>query len=149
MSKKTLKNEKETRELAVQIAQELLKEDKKESATVIALEGDLGVGKTTFTQSFAKALGIKKRVLSPTFLIMKRFPTPNSKNFENLYHIDAYRVGKDDLEDLNFEEIIQKPNVVLIEWANRVKSILPKDTIWLRFKHGKRENERHLTINRR
>ena len=120
----------------------------KKGPLVLALRGDLGAGKTTFTQSFAKALGVKKRILSPTFLIMKRFPLQGG-NLQNLYHIDAYRIKAQDLKKLNVSEILKGPSIVLIEWADRVKEILPKGTIWIRFEHGERENERKITINRR
>ena len=129
------------------LAQELVKSfANKRKSLVLALSGDLGTGKTTFTQSFAKALGVRKRILSPTFLIMKRFPLSKS-SFQNLYHVDAYRVRASDLKKLGAEKIFKGQNIVLIEWADRVKEILPKGTVWIRFKHGKRENERQITIN--
>lgn len=112
----------------------------------LALSGDLGAGKTTFTQAFAKALGIRKRILSPTFLIMKRFPIHHRK-FKNMYHIDAYRVSSADLEKLGVREIFNGENIVLIEWADRVRDILPKTTTWIKFSHGTSENERKITIN--
>ena len=118
----------------------------KRKSLVLALSGDLGTGKTTFTQSFAKAMGVRKRILSPTFLIMKRFPLKAS-SFKNLYHLDAYRVKAEDLRRLDVGEIFEGENIVLIEWADRVKKILPKGTIWIKFQHGERENERQITIN--
>jgi len=149
MKTRLLQNTKETQEFAQEIAQEILKTPKNNKAFVLGLIGELGAGKTTFTQSLAKALNIKRRVLSPTFLIMKRFPLPKTIKFENLYHIDAYRIGKADLQELGIADILSHHNIVVVEWADRVKSILPKDTVWLRFKHGQREDERKVTINRR
>ncbi|KKU18835.1 MAG: Conserved hypothetical nucleotide-binding protein [Candidatus Nomurabacteria bacterium GW2011_GWA1_46_11] len=137
------KNAKETRAFAQKLAKDFVE---KRGPLILALSGDLGTGKTTFTQSFAKALGVKKRILSPTFLIMKRFPLKMS-NFQNLYHLDAYRIKAPDLKKLNVEDVFKGQNIVLIEWADRVKEILPKGTIWIRFEHGKGENERQITIN--
>ena len=77
---------------------------------------------------------------------MKRFPLKMS-NFQNLYHLDAYRIKAPDLKKLNVEDVFKGQNIVLIEWADRVKEILPKGTIWIRFEHGKGENERQITIN--
>ena len=139
------KSAKQTRNIAKDLATEIAN---KKRPTILALSGDLGAGKTTFTQSFAKAFGVKKRILSPTFLIMKRFPLAQG-NFENPYHIDAYRVKAADLEGLGIQDIFKGQNVVLIEWADRVKELLPKSTIWIKFEHGKQENERQITINRR
>lgn len=139
-------NEKQTRDVAERLA---LKISERGQRVVVALVGELGAGKTTFVQAFAKAMGIKKRILSPTFLIMKRFPLSRESNFANLFHIDAYRVDAEDLIELGFQEMLKGKNVVLIEWADRVARILPSDTIWLRFSHGSKENERKITINRR
>jgi len=143
-------SEQETRSLAAEVVEEVTGSKKnRKKALVFGLQGDLGAGKTTFTQALAKALGIRKRILSPTFLVMKRFSTPKGLKFENLYHIDAYRVNSKDLKALGVEKIFKKPNIVVVEWADRVKGILPKDTYWIRFSHGREENERKITLNRR
>lgn len=123
---------------------------KSRGAVVLALHGDLGAGKTTFTQGFAKALGIKRRLISPTFVIMRRYNIPAGKNrgrstqFKNLYHLDAYRLKKPDaLEMLGFKKILaDRTAIILIEWPENVKKLLPKNSIWLKFRHGKKENER-------
>ena len=148
-NKRILKSDQETKDFAKELAKKLLDDKNPDQPVVIALTGDLGAGKTTFTQGFAKALGVKKRILSPTFLIMKRFTLPKDVGFKNLYHIDAYRISKEDLEELEFKKALLNPNIIVIEWADRVKAVLPKGTIWLRFKHGSTENERQITINRR
>lgn len=137
------KSAKETGLLAKELAKGFTNRNK---LLVLALSGDLGVGKTTFVQSFARALGVRKRILSPTFLIIKRFPLSKS-NFQNLYHIDAYRVRASDLKKLGVKEVFKGQNIVLIEWADKVKEILPKGTVWIKFKHGARENERQITVN--
>jgi len=111
--------------LSNEILKEIL-ENKK--AIVIGLEGDLGSGKTTFVQGIAKGLGIKGKITSPTFVIMRKY--------DFLYHIDCYRIQLEDLLELDFKEIINQPgNIIVIEWAERVKKILPKDTIWMKFEY--------------
>jgi len=98
------------------------------SALVIALYGDLGSGKTTLTQGIADGLGIKDRITSPTFVLMKKF--------SNLYHIDCYRLQKPtDILGLGWQEIMENPkNIVVVEWPERIKKFLPKKTISVRFK---------------
>lgn len=90
------------------------------SGGVIALSGELGAGKTTFVQGFAEGLGIKDKIISPTFLIIRQYPIPDQKNF--FYHIDLYRIEKVSLEDLGLKEILTEPgNIVVIEWPERIK----------------------------
>ena len=125
-----------------------------EKATIIALVGDLGAGKTSFTQSFLKELGIKEKVVSPTFVIMRSFRLPRrqagmsskKKNaFKVAHHIDAYRVSATELNSLGLKEMLKNPqNLIVIEWADRIKRSLPKGTIWIEIEHGK--NEKHRTI---
>lgn len=128
----------ETRRLGKVFAQKVLeyinsKKDNK-GAVVLALRGDLGGGKTTFVQGFAKGLGIKERVLSPTFVIMKKYQIPTAKN-GNLFHIDCYRINSEkDLSSIGFYEILKNPrNIIVIEWAEKIKRILPQNTIWINF----------------
>jgi len=127
------KNEKETKKLARILANEILKQKKaypeqNRGAVVIGLEGNLGAGKTTFIQAFAKGMGIKRRLTSPTFVLMKKY--------NNLYHLDCYRIkDSQDVLVLDFKEIISEPkNIILIEWAEKIKRILPKTKIWIKFK---------------
>lgn len=137
---------KETQEIAKKIIKEL-SQKKFQGAAVLALQGELGSGKTTFIQGLAKELKIKERVLSPTFVIMKHFDISTFKHFNNLYHIDCYRIEKPgELLALSFKEIIKNPkNLVVIEWAEKVKKILPKDAVWITFKHAG-EDERKIQI---
>lgn len=104
------------------------------TATVIALSGELGAGKTTFTQGIAVALGIHEAVTSPTFVIEKVYELENQP-FKRLMHIDAYRL-KDahELEVLGWKEVILDPsNLVIVEWPERVADIIPKDAIHASF----------------
>jgi len=124
----------QTRKLGEILAKEMLKTKPGKTAFIIGLEGDLGGGKTTFLQGFARGCGIKEKILSPTFVILKKFPISNFQ-FSIFYHIDCYRVEKPkELLDLGFKEIISNPqNIVAIEWADRLREILPENTLILKF----------------
>ena len=116
------------------LAKEILRSSLKNKSFVIGLEGDLGGGKTTFLQGVAKGLGIKHRITSPTFIIIKKFSIFNLQ-FSNFYHIDCYRIERPkDILNLGFKEIISNPkNIITIEWAERIQKILPAETIILKF----------------
>ncbi len=179
------KSEKETGVVAQKVAAMALAAHFK-NAAVVALTGDLGAGKTTFAKSFARALGVRGRVLSPTFILMRKheilsFPsfnklrmnfgresntkkilnelrnwtwTPASAGvtqgtkYKNFYHVDAYRItDAEELDVLGFEKILADPqNIVLVEWADKIKEILPKDALWLEFSHGKNVEERMIRL---
>lgn len=117
------------------------------SAAVFALQGDLGAGKTTFVQGFLKGLGSKKRATSPTFVLMRRHGLAGKK-FKNVFHIDAYRLKKPEhLAVLELSVILNEPgNIVMIEWPEQAKRFLPKNATWIKFKYGKKEHERIITI---
>ncbi len=103
---------------------------------VVALIGNLGAGKTTFAQAFAKALGVKERVQSPTFIFMHEHRLKRKSGPAYFVHADAYRGGVAELRPIGIEEYFGRPDaVVLIEWADRVKAMLPKGTIMVRLKH--------------
>lgn len=148
------KSSSQTKKIASDLAKNVLKFRLSGHARVIALSGDLGAGKTTFTQGFAKALGIKHRIVSPTFLIFRNYSLRSSlrasakQSYKNFYHVDVYRIhNPKELDVLDFKHILKDPhNIVLIEWADKIKKILPKGTIWVRFEHGKKENERILSL---
>lgn len=123
-----------------------LKPNPKE-ATVLALCGDLGSGKTTFTQYLAKELGIRNYVTSPTFVIQKRYNCAKNQLFKTLIHIDCYRLNSgDELLHLDWEETVHDPdNLIVLEWPERVEEILPKDRIEIAFEFVS-ENERKITL---
>ena len=163
------KNYKQTQKLGQLLAQEILKNPQSDKATVLCLYGDLGGGKTTFMQGFAKGLGIKQKILSPTFVIMKKFSIASSSrkrgssekknqskntldsrfcgNDSNFYHIDAYRLKNyKDAVELGLKEIFKNPeNIVAIEWPERIKNILPKNAIKINIEFIS-ENKRAIMI---
>ena len=142
--KRVTNNPAQTKKFAEILARQILKNGPQKEAFVIGLIGDLGGGKTTFLQGFAKGLGIRDRVLSPTFVIFKRFKIQNSK-FKNFYHFDCYRI-KDPKEvlTLGFVDIIKNPEaIVSVEWADRIWKILPKDSMIVEFEFL---NEKKRTI---
>ena len=111
-------SEKET----AQIAENLAKQVK--AGDVYCLSGDLGVGKTVFTKGFAKGLGIKEPVNSPTFTIMQIY----EEGHLPLYHFDVYRIEDvEEMEEIGYEDYFYGEGVCFIEWAELIKEILPKD----------------------
>lgn len=120
-------------------AKEILAEARQVSgpgrAAVLALSGDLGAGKTTFTQHLARELGVTEAITSPTFVIMKKYPLPTDMQFKHLVHIDAYRLeSPEELAVLNLNsELREEGNLVVVEWAEKVATLLPVLSISLRF----------------
>jgi len=108
------------------------------SASVLALHGDLGAGKTTFVQAIAGALGVEETVVSPTFVIMKKYETADGR-FKNIIHIDAYRIEESkELDVLGFSEELARPSsLICIEWPERIAERLPIETMHLYFDLGK------------
>src|SRR3989344_8618526 len=100
---------------------------------VICLYGELGSGKTTFVQGFARGLGITTRLLSPTFIIVRRYQAP--RRFSFLYHLDLYRLsGEKELEGLGIPEILaDTSSIVLIEWAEKLGDLMPEKRIDIHF----------------
>ena len=160
----TTVNTVETKKLGVFFAETISEGSKKnQNALVISLEGDLGSGKTTFTQGFAEELGIKEKIQSPTFVILKIYNLPKPAcrqagpllrkeektrkiNYHRYFiHIDAYRIGAQDLQMLRWKELVADPkNIILVEWGDRIKKILPKGSMHVIFKHLKGDQRRIL-----
>jgi tRNA threonylcarbamoyladenosine biosynthesis protein TsaE len=132
------KNRARTKKIGENLARKILQnKPRRKKALVLGLIGDLGGGKTTFLQGFARGLGIKERILSPTFVIMKKFGLPDCliAQLVNFYHIDCYRIQEPkEVLALGWEGIIKNPqNIVAVEWADKIKKLLPKDKIMIRF----------------
>lgn len=135
-------NSKQTQSLGEMLAEEI------KDGRIVCMTGELGSGKTTFTQGLLKGLKVKGPYTSPTFLIMKHYkkeiPNPKSQipnkskisnyKIQNIYHVDAYRVKSEDIINLGWEEMIKKKNnVIIIEWADRIEEIIPSDAVWIKF----------------
>ncbi|ETB64104.1 TPA: tRNA (adenosine(37)-N6)-threonylcarbamoyltransferase complex ATPase subunit type 1 TsaE [Candidatus Nomurabacteria bacterium] len=105
-------------------------------ATVLLFYGDLGAGKTTISKTLAKKLGVREKVLSPTFVIMKKYKTKH-KYFKNLIHIDAYRLEKgEELIKLGFKDwVLEEDNLIIIEWPENVSNILNNKFLKIFLKH--------------
>ncbi len=134
--RKVSKNLQETNKIAKLFADKIL-QNKISGALVVGLSGDLGTGKTAFTKALAKHLGIREKVDSPTFVIMRKYNLKNQKH-KALLHFDAYRL-KDEKELLNlgWQGIIgNKDHLIIIEWPENVKKVLPKNTQYIYFTHN-------------
>ncbi len=119
-----------------------------QSATVVALRGDLGAGKTTLTQAFAKALGVTDVVQSPTYVLMKRYTTAHTQ-FTTLVHIDAYRFERpEQWAQLKPQEFLGDPRtLVLVEWPERVEGFMPKPDLGIDIGPGASDKEREITTH--
>lgn len=96
---------------------------------VYGLDGDLGTGKTVFTQGFAKGLGIEEPVSSPTFTIIQQYDDGRLP----LYHFDVYRIGDaSEMDEIGYEDCFYGEGVSLVEWASLIEEILPEDVIRIR-----------------
>jgi tRNA threonylcarbamoyladenosine biosynthesis protein TsaE len=115
---------------------------------VIALIGDLGSGKTTFTQFVAKELGASAVVNSPTFLIQKEYMLKNDRGIDILYHLDLYRLASEkEVEEVGLKEILlDKKAMTFIEWPEKASGLLPQDTHFLTFTYLN-ETTREIVIS--
>ena len=143
-----LKNEDETRQLGHSLADEL------ERGDVVALIGDLGTGKTTLTRYIAEGLGIKSRVNSPTFTIVKEYHEGRLP----FYHFDVYRIcgedapggyetGIEELYNIGIEEYFYGRGICIMEWADLIKEILPENTKYIYIEYGNEEGERAYNLS--
>ncbi len=125
----------ETKKLAFRLSPLLYPRD------VISLTGDLGAGKTCFVQGLAKGLGIKRKVTSPTFVIIREY-----KGKLPVYHFDLYRLSLEELEDLGYEEYLFGDGVSVIEWGEKIYSLLSGDFLEIELKRTLKEKERKIKI---
>lgn len=131
------------------IARDIIQKSKEHNdnqATIIALHGDLGAGKTTLVQNISKILGVKENIISPTFVIMKGYIL-NDDHFKKLIHIDAYRLEDSrEIIKLGWGELIKdRENLILLEWPEKIGDHLPKGSIKVEISHIN-ENEREVKI---
>jgi tRNA threonylcarbamoyladenosine biosynthesis protein TsaE len=118
----------------------------RDGATVLALSGDLGAGKTTLTKALGKLLGVTEELASPTFIIMRRHETIHPR-FQTLYHIDAYRLeSATDIQKLGFHTLLADSNaLIVVEWPERLGDALPEDTLRAEITHvSQTERKLHL-----
>ena len=129
----------ETQKLGQKIGSDL--KSGKFKKRILCLYGDLGSGKTTFIQGLAKGLGVKKRITSPTFVFVKKY-------YPNFYHVDLYRIEKlEETKGLGLEEIFSTPQtIVAVEWAEKIKEMLPEGRIDIQFKYLNNK-KRRVIIN--
>lgn len=116
-----------------------------DAATIVALSGDLGAGKTAFVKGAAKALGVTEHVTSPTFVIMKIYHLGEAA-FKRLVHIDAYRLkGEHHLKVLGWDELCADPtNLIMVEWPEQAEAAIPPDAIRIALRYSG-EDEREIT----
>jgi tRNA threonylcarbamoyladenosine biosynthesis protein TsaE len=108
------------------------------TATIVALSGELGAGKTTLTQEVARTLSIKENIISPTFVIFKKYPIKNKTyRWKNLIHIDAYRLDSSaELFKLGWEELtVDSENLIILEWPERVPECLTGDIVQVKLSY--------------
>jgi len=129
-------NSEDTKKLGKELAKKL------KGGEIICLKGNLGSGKTTFSQGILEELCAEKPYTSPTFLIMKAYQL-NKKKIKNVYHIDTYRVGSEDILDLGWEEITEnKENVIIVEWPERIKEIILEGFMDIKFEWINKDKRR-------
>lgn len=138
------KNKEQTEKIAINLAKSI--KDKR----IIAFEGDLGAGKTTFIQALAQGLNIKEKITSPTFVIFKKYKVTRHKNIKWFYHFDLYRIqDPEEIIDLGFEEIItDKNSIIAIEWAEKIKKLLPKDILHIKIKYINKNTRQFIFSNK-
>ncbi|MBP2646257.1 MAG: tsaE [Firmicutes bacterium] len=128
----------ETLQLGKRVAAKL------EAGDVICLSGDLGAGKTLFTQGIAEGLGVSEDVTSPTFTIMQVYEEGRLA----IYHFDLYRLDRiDELENIGFDEYIGHAGVAIIEWADKFREYMPQEYLWIEILLGQEPNERIIRVN--
>ncbi|MRZ81584.1 tRNA (adenosine(37)-N6)-threonylcarbamoyltransferase complex ATPase subunit type 1 TsaE [Paeniclostridium sordellii] len=135
MVKIYLENEEQTKDIGYKLGQLVTPK------SVICLIGDLGAGKTTMTQSLAKALEVDDYITSPTFTIVNEY-----EGRIPLYHFDVYRIGSsDEMYDIGFDEYIDGDGVCIIEWANLIEDILPNEYLYIEMNYKETGREMILT----
>lgn len=129
----TLKNEEETRQFGLDLAENL------KAGDVIALIGNLGTGKTALTRYVAEGLGIHERISSPTFTIVKEYDSGRLP----LYHFDVYRIADpEEMFNIGADEYFFGQGVCVVEWADMIEELLPENTKYIYLEYGQNPEER-------
>ncbi len=133
----------QTKKLGYSFARQILSSKiRHKKALIIAIKGELGAGKTTFLKGFGVGLGIREKILSPTFVILKRFDM-QGRSFKNFYHLDCYRVKDEkEAEALGFKEIILlEENIMAIEWPENIKNLIGENIYKIKIKIKRKKRE--------
>lgn len=138
------KNAEETIESARKFARKL------KGGEIIGLIGELGSGKTTFVKGLAEGLKVTDTITSPTFVMLKTYPTKIGNNDIEFVHIDAYRIENlDDIKSVGIEDYLNRDNIIMaVEWAEKIREILPPKTIYMNFQHSNQENYRKISLKK-
>jgi len=141
MRKVVTNNEAETNRLGFELGEKL------KPGEVVALYGELGVGKTALTKGMARGQGIQDRLLSPTFVLVREYDLPSKEG--KLYHLDLYRLeSAKELKSVNLEEMINEGNnIVIIEWAEKAEKWLPKEAMKIKLT-SKGDTVREIVIDK-
>lgn len=138
MSRIIIKNENDTKEFGLKLANQLKPGD------VVALVGDLGTGKTTLSKYIAQGLGIDEVITSPTFTIVQEYHQGKMP----LYHFDVYRIGDiEEMYEMGYEEYFFGEGVSLVEWADMIEEIIPEDAKIIFIEYGAEEGQRIYRCN--
>lgn len=130
----------DTKKIAANLAKQITK-------GVIALNGNLGAGKTTFAAGFAKGLGIQDKIISPTFVLIRQHKIPNSDRI--FYHIDLYRLENgEEFISLGIQDLLNNSdNLILIEWAEKIKKYLPENTVSISIEKQEGDKRKFIVSN--
>lgn len=137
----------ETKKVATIFAEELVVIAPRKRALVVLLKGDLGTGKTTFVQGLMRELGVKKRIVSPTFTLLRSYAV-KAGNFSKVHHFDCYRINEEyEMGELGFSVLLKDPkNIIVIEWPERIRKILPREKITVALSYGETIKERVIEV---
>ena len=161
----------QTKKIAKLFAEEVVRTKPGKHAFVVVFKGDLGAGKTTFVRGLLRELGVKKKIVSPTFTLLRSYalpavafpylplsspralsyrrrPVSSEPAFQKVHHFDCYRIGDaSEMKELGFKELLSDPqNIILVEWPERITKALPREKIIVTLSYGDTINERTIEV---